>query len=266
MSERDATLSSALAAYAEVTSGQGLDAAGLRSRILRSVAAPRRRSLRRVSFVLPLVAVLAASAAFAASQPALRAAVRARFAALLGDAAAPLPTRRPHGPIPAARSAPAPAATPAASANAEAALQAQAPITIDALPLAPPASSSPETVPPRAARHAIEAAAVAPAADTPNESDAQLDAYRTAHRVHFDGGSPAASLAAWDRYLADFPAGSFADDARFNRALCLIRLGRIAEARRALAPFADAPSGSYRQTEASSLLQGLGKAGLRSSK
>src|SRR5207244_176654 len=84
-------------------------------------------------------------------------------------------------------------------------------------------------------------------------SDAQLNAYRSAHRAHFDGGSPAASLAAWDRYLAEFPAGSFADDARFNRALCLIRLGRIAEARRALTPFADAPSGSYRQAEASAI-------------
>jgi hypothetical protein len=261
MSERDTALSQALAAYTGVTSGEALDTARVRSRILQSVRAPRRRSLRRLSFVLPLVAVLAASAAFAASQPALRAAVRASFGALLGDATAPSHTRLPQGPRHAAEpAASAPASTPAASVNAESALQAQAPIAIDALPLAVPASSSPGAAPPGAGRPAVEALAVTPAPDTPNEGDAQLNAYRSAHRAHFDGGSAAASLAAWDRYLADFPAGSFADDARFNRALCLIRLGRITEARRALEPFAGAPPGSYRRAEATSLLAGLDSA------
>jgi hypothetical protein len=266
MSEREASLSTAFAAYAEVTSGQALNSGLVRARILQSARVPRRRSLRRLSFALPLVAVLAASAAFAASRPALRAAIRASFQTLLGQAAAPSqapPQHRARRGV--APSASAQAATPAASVKAEPDLAAQPPIAIDALPLAPRAGSSSGAELHGAPRPAGAAAAASAKAE-PSEGDAELGAYRSAHRLHFDGAGPAAALAAWDRYLADFPAGSFADDARFNRALCLIRLGRLADARSALTPFAAAPSGSYRQTEAASLLQGLGAAGLRSSK
>jgi hypothetical protein len=282
MSERDTALSQALAAYAGVTSGDALDAALVRSRILQSARAPRRRSLRGLSFALPLVAVLAASAAFAASQPVLRAAVRASFATLLGGAKAPseAPHRRepghraqpsgaqPSGTLPSGaqpfEAEPTPRAAP--TADASQGLEAQPPIAIDALPLALPAASSPSKPLPGSARPAVKVSVPTPTPSAPAESNADLDAYRAAHRTHFDGGSPAASLAAWDRYLEDFPAGSFADDARFNRAISLIRLNRLAEARTALTPFAGAPPGSYRQAEAASLLQGLGAAGLRSSK
>jgi hypothetical protein len=83
--------------------------------------------------------------------------------------------------------------------------------------------------------------------------------YRRAHELHFHAGDPAAALAAWDAYLAAEPAGRFAVEARYNRALVLVRLGRYAEARAALAPFARgevAPDG-YRQTEAEQLVQRL---------
>jgi len=259
MSEQDTALGQALVAYAGVTSGEALDAARVRSRILQSARAPRRRSLRGLSLALPLVAVFAASAAFAASQPAWRAAIRTSFAVLVGGVAAPSPTSPQHAPGHRAEPAKAvPAAPTAPAADAEASSGAQAPIAIDALPLAAPASAgSTRAFPPRS-RPAAKAAGVAPAPSTPNADFTALEAYRLAHRTHFDGGSPSASLAAWDLYLANFPTGSFADDARFNRALCLIRLGRRAEARAALGPFANAPAGSYRQTEAASLLQGLG--------
>jgi TolA-binding protein len=85
----------------------------------------------------------------------------------------------------------------------------------------------------------------------------EVASYRQAHRTHFDGAPPSVALAAWDKYLAAYPAGSFAPDARFNRALCLLRLGRNADARAALAPFAQAPAGGYRQAEAASLLRSL---------
>jgi TolA-binding protein len=94
-------------------------------------------------------------------------------------------------------------------------------------------------------------------ANAATEADIELDAYRAAHRTHFDRNDPSAALAAWDHYLAAFPHGTFAADARFNRALCLIRLGRLVEAHTALVPFAGAVRGSYRQAEAASLLQGL---------
>jgi hypothetical protein len=87
--------------------------------------------------------------------------------------------------------------------------------------------------------------------------DPALERYRDAHRTHFGASDPAAALVAWDRYLADFPASSFAADARFNRALCLLRLGQSADARHALEAFAGAPPGTYRQRDAAALLEGL---------
>jgi len=80
--------------------------------------------------------------------------------------------------------------------------------------------------------------------------------YRKAHEIHFRGGDPAAALVAWDAYLAAEPTGRFASEARFNRGLVLVKLGRYAEARDALAPFARGELG-YRQREASQLVERL---------
>ena len=83
--------------------------------------------------------------------------------------------------------------------------------------------------------------------------------YRRAHDLHFHGTDYAASLAAWDAYLDAEPAGRFSVEARYNRALCLIRLGRLHEAREALLPFAHdevEPQG-YRHDEATTLVERL---------
>jgi len=101
--------------------------------------------------------------------------------------------------------------------------------------------------------------AAAPPRATPVEPvEAQ---YRKAHELHFHGGDPAAALAAWDAYLAAEPDGRFSVEARYNRALVLVRLARYAEARAALAPFARgdiAPRG-YRQAEAEQLVERLAR-------
>lgn len=78
-----------------------------------------------------------------------------------------------------------------------------------------------------------------------------------AHDAHFQGGQPTAALAAWDQYLRAFPDGEFSPEARYNRAAALLRLERFAEARGALAPFAEGSFGSLRQTEAQHLLQAI---------
>src|SRR5262245_39854214 len=75
--------------------------------------------------------------------------------------------------------------------------------------------------------------------------DAELELYRTAHRAHFAEHNSRAALAAWDAYLAKAPRGKFALEARYNRALCLVRLDRKAEARAALEPFARGAFGAY---------------------
>ncbi|MBK7778704.1 MAG: tetratricopeptide repeat protein [Sandaracinaceae bacterium] len=107
------------------------------------------------------------------------------------------------------------------------------------------------------AGHATDASPEQPAATAP-VSDPDLALYREAHRAHFVQRDSRAALAAWDRYLAAHPRGSFALEARYNRALCLVRLGRHDAARQALAPFAAGDvGGGYRRTEASALLEAL---------
>ncbi len=85
--------------------------------------------------------------------------------------------------------------------------------------------------------------------------------YRRAHELHFHGADHAAALAAWDAYLAAEPSGRFVAEARYNRALLLIRLARYADARAALAPYARGEvAGGYRRAEAERLLERLPEA------
>jgi hypothetical protein len=81
--------------------------------------------------------------------------------------------------------------------------------------------------------------------------------YAAAHSAHFAVRDPAAALRGWDAYLATYPNGRFAQEARYNRAIALVRLGRATDARTALAPFADGTYGGYRQPEARALLEAL---------
>jgi hypothetical protein len=81
--------------------------------------------------------------------------------------------------------------------------------------------------------------------------------YAQAHALHFHGHDPARALAAWDRYLAVASLdirGGLVLEARYNRAICLVRLGQREEARQALQPFADGRWGDYRRDDAQALL------------
>ncbi|HSS01872.1 MAG TPA: hypothetical protein VLM79_32665 [Kofleriaceae bacterium] len=168
--------------------------------------------------------------------------VRVSAAEVAPPAPSPPPRRRaPPAIATAPRPAPPPESTPPVTAPVE-------------LPPAPPA-------PPPAPPHPAPAPRAAPVA-APGPPAAPVEAlYRRAHDLHFHGGEPAATLAAWDAYLAAEPGGRFSVEARYNRAILLIRLGRYAEARAALEPFARGevePSG-YRQTEAGRLVERLAR-------
>jgi hypothetical protein len=82
--------------------------------------------------------------------------------------------------------------------------------------------------------------------------------YIAAHAAHFGGARADLALAAWDRYLAvahgDDPQSGFVLEARYNRAICLVRLGRYDEAREALRPFAGGAYQGYRRADAQSLI------------
>jgi hypothetical protein len=78
--------------------------------------------------------------------------------------------------------------------------------------------------------------------------------YLVAHRLHFGGASPDAAVRAWDAFLRAAPRDSFAPEARYNRAIALLKLGRFEAALAALEPFACSAPGAYRQREARELI------------
>jgi hypothetical protein len=91
----------------------------------------------------------------------------------------------------------------------------------------------------------------------PKSAPSDLQLYRAAHEAHFVRGDFAAALLAWDRYLQFAHKGQFVPEARFNRALALVRLGRKQLAIEALEPFAQGAYGNYRSEEARRLLRDL---------
>jgi TolA-binding protein len=88
--------------------------------------------------------------------------------------------------------------------------------------------------------------------------DTDGDLYRLAHEAHFSSHDYARALTGWNAYLQAAPNGRLAPEARYNRAICLLRLGRDAEARQALEPFASGKMG-YRKNEARALLEELSR-------
>lgn len=149
------------------------------------------------------------------------------------------------------RSEPPKAQAPAAAARRLTAAEPVEPPALQAAkskpaqPVAPPQVAAPTAAP--------EPPAAAPAAPDP------LQPFRAAQRLQFKDKNWAAALAAWDAYLRQEPHGALAPEARWNRAICLVRLERTAEARQALRPFAQGEEGGYRQAQAHALLQELGQ-------
>jgi hypothetical protein len=87
----------------------------------------------------------------------------------------------------------------------------------------------------------------APAQSEPRAPTAVLDAlYHQAHEAHFVARDPSLALARWNAYLAAEPSGRFVPEAQFNRVVCLVRLGRRAEALEALRAL---PATHYRHEE-----------------
>jgi TolA-binding protein len=122
-----------------------------------------------------------------------------------------------------------------------------APVETEASPVQP--DPSPAVEPP-AVQKGAQSGAPAKGADG-------HELYRRGHRAHFKEGKPAEAIEAYDAYLKQQPSGRFAVDARYNRALCLVRLGRYGEAQQALAPFANGEFGGYRKQDARRLLDAL---------
>lgn len=227
-----------------------------RQRILRDL--PRAKpGARRTRTLLLLAAAFLVSTAFAL----YIASLAARDAERASKRASPVEVPTSPAPQPMALGADASASTSAPSPALEVA------------PQPTPVSPRARTRPARTTRHALPtpvaaspALEPAPQPEAPSRASARVPVspeqrrmlYIEAHRQHFRG-SPQQALAAWDAFLATDPAGQVLLEARYNRAVTLLRLGRRSEAEQALAPFARGDHAGFRQVEAQQLLQRLAR-------
>ena len=214
-----------------------------RARVMASLHQGKVKRRTRLAFILPVAATLAAGTAWGAATGRLPALFHALSKVVIPKSA----------PRAAAPSSP-PAIKTAAHAPSVTGIEAT-----PAAELAPGVEPAPaiEPQPRRAEPHASAKAAPA-AASSAAFSDSDGDLYRLAHEAHFASHDYARALQAWDAYLQAAPRGRFAVEARYNRAICLLRLGRESEARQALEPFAAGTLG-YRRSEAQQLLDELSK-------
>jgi hypothetical protein len=244
----DELLTDSLRALQESTDGSSPEAPRTRTQIL-AKAAQRTRGRRWAVFVvMPIAAALIASTAWGA--------VTGRLPhwidmAIGGPApSAPVPTEPPAPRLPGPATAAVPsAAPPVVTATVP---EPDAPV-VDVAPPIPAQRNLPPTPTARVLSTSTPIASdTPPTAATPEQST-----YETAHQAHFVDRDPAAALRGWDAYLARYPDGRFAIEARYNRAISLVRLGRRSEAHEALDPFAEGKHGGYRQSEARGLLDAM---------
>lgn len=197
-----------------------MDAARKRAIRERVLVTPRKRPLFRAArWVMPIAAVLAAASVWAA----------------VAHNRAPAPSAPVVPTATAVMTVPAPivtaTATPAPTTTSEVTSEIEPPKVV------------PTTTP-------------KPPAPRDDSERMALRAYREAERLQFDEKDYARALEAWDRYIPLAGTSPLLVDAKWQRALCLVRLGRP-EAREAIAPFARGELGAYRQDEARTILDTL---------
>ena len=277
MSERDDDLRDAFRSLRERYDGESSEPdATLRRALMRTRRTDRKRRITRW-VVLPAAAALFASTAWAGATgklaPAVRSVMETLHVAHVHEPSPPpvavAPVAMPSVALPPSppTNAPEPADEPAAPETPAPAPAPGPPVAAQPRPApAPSVAPGPQaSVPVAAASGAVEP--VAPAEPTPSAprepaavasaADPHADLFAEAHRLHFGGKDPERALAAWNRYLSAAPTGRFAPEARYNRALTLVRLGRSAEARTELEAFANGSYGEYRRAEARALLDAI---------
>ena len=237
----DDLLKAATRALQDETADDGADGRFTRARVMASLHQGKVKRRTRLAFVLPIAACLAAGTAWGAATGRLPAVLHA-VGQFVGYSSKPADPKPQHGTQAAKKPAPAPE-------------------TLAQVP-PPPAEVTPEPAPAVETKPAT-AKAEASAKPAPSSSaafqDADGDLYRLAHEAHFVNHDYGRALSGWNAYLQAAPGGRLATEARYNRAICLLRLGRDAEARQALEPFASGKLGGYRQNEARELLEELSR-------
>ncbi|MBI2392172.1 MAG: hypothetical protein HYV09_21465 [Deltaproteobacteria bacterium] len=244
----DDGLDRATAALREETADADREALqATRTRMLAAHRESKRRRTRLLTWTLPLAAAFVIGTAWAATT--------GRLVAIFptSKTAPPPPTApsaAPRNPV-GGPAAPLPSVAPTVVVTAP---SASAPVVESAPP--PVAATSTVASPPVAAAPSVVASA--PPSASIDRVALDLARYQKAHTLHFVDKKYGAALAAWDAYLAASSGGGFVAEARYNRAICLLKLGRRDEGMAALQPFADgAVEGGYRKAEARKLLDAL---------
>jgi len=240
-------------AYRQENPGAALDARAIRSRVLVGIGVRQRRRLLTLRFVLPIAATFFGSVALAASHGGLPrldevrewlgVAPQAPESTETGRRARAVGTHRTPAPKPAVEAAQPAQAEPAVG------------LSLDELPAAP---IEPRREVEIRSERAVDARSAPAVEARPDPLKADLGVYQKAHQLHFHGGDPVQALAAWDAYLASYPRGTFAPEARFNRAVCMLRMGRRSEARSVLVTIAESSAGAYGRERARALLEAMG--------
>jgi hypothetical protein len=264
----DDLLREATRAVRETTEHSGGNGAFTRMRIMHSLHGARRRRMTRLIVWAPLAAILAGATAAAATGQAARVWLAIERAVVSDrtdtDTRTPPPTARKtrpsaRGPHKAPPPEPAPSAlaarryTPAPSASEP---ESPTPAADEIASSLARSKDRPLSLLRRAPKPSSGGTTPAPS-DADAAAERELDLYRAAHRAHFRDHDCQGAVLAWERYLAQAPRGRFTLEARYNRALCLVRLGREGEAAAALRPFAGGSLGGYRQADARALLDAL---------
>ena len=245
----DDLLSRATRALREETAGDDTGARFTRSRIMASVHEDRVKRRTRWAFLIPIAATFIAASAFgAATGTAHRAFERVVSALGIHRSAAPAP--RPAG----ERASAAPTARTPRVVEAPPVPEGPPSVVEPVVPEAPSAPVAAEPPSPKAQPSPVTSHEVAPVASAP---DPTFELYKAAHQAHFVDRDWARALGGWDAYLKAAPRGALAPEARYNRALCLLRLHRSDEARAALKPFAEGRYGTYRREDAQKLIEAL---------
>ncbi len=236
----DELLKAATRALNEETADDGGDGRFTRARVMASLHQGTVKRRTRLAFILPIAACLAAGTAWGAATGRLPAVFHA-IGQVVGYTSKPSEPKRAPGKLAS------PKATPTTEQQAPPPAE---PVTPEAAPVveAKPDPGKAEPAPSARPTPLLSSSAAF--------QDADGDLYRLAHEAHFASHDYARALTGWDAYLKAAPGGRLATEARYNRAICLLRLGRDAEARRALEPFASGMMG-YRQSEARQLLDEL---------
>jgi len=257
-------LAEATRALRETEEISEFEARATRARVMTGLHQTRVRRRTRLAFLLPIAASFVAVSAWGAASGKARRVledIERMVGVSVNTSSSTKATTSRRSAAPLREAAP---SLPASSVTAESLPSVPSEAGIAGPPRAAPSAPSATPSAPHAPSALVNASA--PRA-TPNASaspsrsegvDPTLALYRIAHKAHFVDRDPARALAAWDAYLSAAPNGAFAPEARYNRALSLVRLSRRADARSALAPFANGAYGGYRKAEARALLERIG--------